>query len=103
MSTCRGGSFLLAKYFIKKGAYSVIGTPDNLSQVIATGMWITIAIVFDRLNQKSSDFKKLNKTLKLLTRVYRIPLAYYSFIRKRSDKMKEYLYHHDRKRNNYPI
>ncbi len=105
MSTCRGSSFLLAKYFIKKGAYSVTGTPDDLSQVVATGMWITMAIVFERLNKDTSNFPELNRTLKLLAKVYRIPLAYYSFIRNRPAKMKGYLYHHNslRQRSDYPI
>lgn len=105
MSTCRGGSFLLAKYFIRKKAYSVVGSPENLSQVVATGMWVTMAIVFERLNNQASDFAELTKTLKLLAEVYRIPLAYYSFIRNQSAKMKEYLYRHGKpvQRKNYPI
>lgn len=104
MSTCKGGSFLLAKYFIKKGAYSVIGSPDDLDQIVATGMWPTMALVFERLNQGELDFKELNTTLKLLTKVYQINLAYYSFIRNKP-KMKEYMYscNNTLQRKDYPI
>jgi|GEM_PF-2740755 len=104
MSTCRGGSFLLAKYFIKKGAYSVIGSPDNLAQIVATGMWTTMALVFERLNEGALNFKQLDTTLKLMTKIYRINLAYYSFIRDKP-KMKAYKYAHNvaRQRKEYPI
>lgn len=104
MSTCRGGSFLLAKYFIKKGAYSVIGSPDDLDQIVATGLWPTMALVFERLNEDSLNFKELDATLELLTKIYRINLAYYSFIRNKP-KMKGYLYSYKtiRQRNDYPI
>lgn len=104
LSTCRGGSLLLAKYFIKKGAYSVIGSPDDLDQIVATGMWTTMACIFERLNEYSLNFRELNKTLKLLTKIYHIKLAYYSFIRNES-KMKEYMYSHNkaRQRTDYPI
>lgn len=104
MSTCRGGSFLLAKYFIKKGAYSVIGSPDDLDQIVATGMWTTMALVFERLNEGALNLKELHTTLKLMTKIYRIKLAYYSFLRNKS-KMKGYTYVHNvaRQREEYPI
>jgi hypothetical protein len=104
MSTCKGGSYFLAKHFIKKGAYSVIGSPNEIDQIVATGMWPTMACVFERLNEYSLNFYELNKTLKLMTKVYQINLAYYSFIRNES-KMKEYLYSPDikRKRTDYLI
>ncbi len=104
MSTCRGGSFLLAKYFIKKGAYSIIGSPDNLDQIVATGMWPTMAMVFERLTEDSLNFRELDKTIKLLAKVYEIRLAYYSFIRNKQE-MKEYMYSGNltRVRTNYPI
>ncbi len=105
MSTCKGGSFLLAKYVIQKGAYSVIGSPDDLPQIVATGMWPTMALVFDRLNENRLDFKELNETLKLMAKVYHINLAYYSFIRNDSHRMKEYIYSFNKKRQriNYSI
>lgn len=104
MSTCKGGSFMLAKYFIKKGAYSVIGSPDDLDQIVATGMWTTMALVFERLNKGLLNFKELNTTLILMTKIYRINLAYYSFIRNQT-KMKGYIYTYNvaRQRNDYPI
>jgi hypothetical protein len=104
MSTCRGGSFMLAKYFIKKGAYSVVGSPDDLSQIVATGMWTTMALVFERLNESSLNFKELNTTLKLMSKIYQINLAYYSFIRN-EQKMKGYTYAYKvaRQRNDYLI
>lgn len=104
MSTCKGGSFLLAKYFIKKKAYSVIGSPDNLDQIVAVGMWPTMALVFERLNQNQLNFSELDKTLKLLAKVYEINLAYYSFIRNQQ-KMKEYIYAlgNGRERKDYDI
>ena len=104
MSTCRGGSLLLAKYFIKKGAYSVIGSPDDLDQIVATGLWPTMACVFERLNEDSLNFRELNKTLKLLAKIYHIRLAYYSFI-SNGFKMKEYVYSHNtaRQRTDYAI
>lgn len=104
MSTCRGGSFILAKYFIKKGAYSVVGSPDDLAQIVATGMWTTMAVVFERLNKGALNFKELDKTLKIMTQIYQINLAYYSFIRN-EQKMKGYIYTYNvaRQRNDYPI
>lgn len=104
MSTCQGGSYFLAKYFIKKGAYSVIGSPDKIAQIVATGMWPTMVCVFERLNKYSLGFSELNKTLNQLAKVYHINLTYYSFIRNRSE-MKEYLYTPDKKmkRSDYLI
>ena len=100
MSTCRGGSFLLSKYFIKKGAYSVIGSPEDLAQIVATSMWITMAWVFERLNKSSLNFRELDKSLKLMTKIYHIKLAYYSFIRK-EQKMKGYSYSYENGRQRY--
>lgn len=104
MSTCKGGSFLLAKYFLQKGAYSLIGTPINLPQIVATSLWTTMVIVFDRLNNKNIQFKELDKTIKLMTNIYKVPFAYYSFKRDKKE-MKEYLYSNEsnRKRKDYPI
>jgi hypothetical protein len=97
MSTCNGGSFLLAKYFIKKGVYSVIGTPDKLDQIVASAIWVTMAIVFERLNKNIINFYQLNKVLNNMTKVYSIKLSYFSFIREKT-KMKEYNYSFDGKR-----
>jgi hypothetical protein len=104
MSTCKGGSFLLAKYFIKKGALSVIGTPDNLTQIVATGIWVTMALVFERLSKGVLNFVELDKTLKIMTKVYEIKLSYFSFIRNKKN-MKGYLYSADNKRQriDYPL
>jgi hypothetical protein len=93
MSSCRGGSYLFAKYFIKKGAYSVVGTPDDLNQAVAVAIWPTMVIVFDRLNKGHLNFSELNSTLIILAKIYEIRLVYYSFIRKQV-KMKEYVYTH---------
>ncbi|MEL7269534.1 MAG: hypothetical protein AAGL34_08170 [Bacteroidota bacterium] len=104
MSSCKGGSFLFAKYFIKKGAYSVIGTPDNLSQFIAVGMWPTFLVLIGQMNDFVLNFLELDRALKLMVKVYKIKMHYYSFIRGK-DKMKEYVYllNEPRKRNDYPI
>ncbi|WP_374173191.1 hypothetical protein [Flavobacterium tructae] len=104
MSTCRGGSYLFAKYFIKNGAYSVIGTPEDLPQIVATGMWPTMLIMFERLNHTILNFDELNKTLKVLVGIYQIPLHYYSFVRNRRE-MKEYIYNSNklRVRKNYSL
>lgn len=104
MSTCKGGSFILAKYFIKKGAYSVIGTPEDLFQIVATGMWVTMAWIFERLNNGSLNFKEIDKALKLLSKVYQIKLNYYSFLREKQE-IKEYSYSHTttRQRKDYPL
>lgn len=104
MSTCKGGSYLLARYFIEKGAYSVIGCPNNLAQIVATALWTTMVCLFERFNQYSLDFNEINKALKYLTKIYHTNLAYYSFIRGES-KMKEYKYSYKtaRQRIDYPI
>lgn len=104
MSTCKGGTFLLAKYFIKKKAYSVVGSPDNLPQITAVGMWITMIIIFERLNYENIDFKKLNKSLLLLSKIYEMNLSYFSFV-KNKKYMKEYQYNgsNHQKRINYEI
>ncbi|MBN2597802.1 MAG: hypothetical protein JXR82_13595 [Marinifilaceae bacterium] len=94
MSSCKGGSFLFAKYFIKRGAYSVIGTPDNLPQIVAVAMWPTMLILFVRLNNFEVNFSELDKSLKLIVRFYKITMHYYSFI-KNENKMKEYIYRCD--------
>ena len=91
MSTCNGGSFLLAKYFIKKNAYSVVGSPEILPQITAVGLWTTMIIIFERLHKESSDFKKINKSLLLLSKIYNINISYFSFVRNKKI-MKEYLY-----------
>lgn len=104
LSTCKGGSFLFGKYFIKKGAYSVIGAPDNLDQIVAVGMWSTMIVLFERFNNGILNFLELDKALKLMIKVYEIDLTYYSFIRDQP-KMKEYIYSlkSGRKRNEYII
>ncbi|MEI6949617.1 hypothetical protein V9K67_20690 [Paraflavisolibacter sp. H34] len=91
LSTCRGGSFIFARYFIKKGVYSVIGSPDDLSQIVATAIWTTMAILFERLNSGGIKYEELNTTMKVLSDVYGIDLAYFSFIRDKP-KMKRYFY-----------
>lgn len=104
MSTCKGGSFLLAKYFIQKNAYSVVGSPDNLPQITTVGMWTTMIIIFERVNNRKVEFREIDTSLTLLSKIYEIKLVYYSFIRS-SKKMKEYLYIHNKKRtrNDYEI
>lgn len=104
LSTCEGGSFLFGKYFIKKGAYSVIGTPDKLNQIVAAGMWPTMLVIFEKLNNGVINFSELDKTLKLLANVYELNLVYYSFIRNKKS-MKEYNYQYNNKRikKEYPI
>ena len=91
MSTCRGGSFLLAKYFVTKKAYSVIGSPDDISQIVAVCMWPTMILIFERLNKNQLNFYELNKAIKLITKIYEINLSYYSFVRNKNE-MKEYFY-----------
>lgn len=104
MSSCKGGSFLFAKYFIKKEAYSVIGTPDNLAQFIAVGMWPTFLVLIEQMNDFVLNFSELDKALTLIVKIYKIRMHYYSFIRGK-DIMKEYIYipNKPRERNNYPI
>lgn len=97
MSSFRGGSFLFAKYFISKGAYSVIGTPEGLDQIVADGMWPTMAVIFERLSNSSIKFRELDKFLKLVVKLYQIPMHYYSFVRGKSD-MKEYVYEFNKRR-----
>ncbi len=97
MSSCRGGSFLIAKYFIKKGAYSVIGTPKDLDQIVAVAMWPTMLLMFERLNNFEVNFSELDKSIKQIVDIYRIPMHYYSFIRN-EDKIKEYIYEYGEKR-----
>ena len=105
MSTCKGGSFILAKYFIKKKAYSVVGSPDILPQITAVGMWTTMIIIFEKLHIENTDFKKLDKTLLLLSKIYEIKLSYFSFVRNKKLIMKEYLYDGSnlKKRSNHEI
>lgn len=91
LSTCKGGSFLFGKYFIKKGAYSVIGALDNLDQIVAVGMWSTMIVLFERFNNGVLNFSELDRALKLMNKVYEIDLTYYSFLRNKP-KMKEYTY-----------
>jgi len=97
MSSCEGGSILFAKYFLSKKAYSVIGTPDKLNQITATAIWPTMVILFERLSNSNIRFKEIDKFLKLVVRVYRIPMHYYSFIRNKTE-MKEYIYEFGQKR-----
>lgn len=97
MSSCRGGSFLIAKYFIKKGAYSVIGTPKDLDQIVAVAMWPTMLLMFERLSNFEVNFSELDKSIKQIVDIYRIPMHYYSFIRN-EDKIKEYIYEYGKKR-----
>lgn len=98
LSTCEGGSTLFGRHFIKKNAYSVIGAPDKLAQIVAVGMWTTMVIVFNRSNGETLNFAELNTALKLLVKVYQIELHYYSFRRNHKNKMKEYIYYRDGRR-----
>jgi hypothetical protein len=104
MSTCYGGSLLFAKYFIRNGAYSVVGTPDKLDQIVAIGLWPTMLIVFERLNNTILKFSEINRTMKLMAEVYLINLHYYSFVRNKKS-MKEYIYLPGikRDRKDYPL
>lgn len=98
MSTCKGGSYLLAKYFIKQGAYSVVGTPVDLPQLVAAGMWPTLLLLFGKFNDYNVRFSELNDSLKIAAEIYDIPIHYYSFLRKQSNMMKEYIYLKNNKR-----
>lgn len=92
LSTCRGGNYLLAKYFIKKQVFSVIGLSEDLGQAVAVALWPTLVIVFDNEKTEKIGFKKINSTLKKLSDVYNIKLIYFSFIRNKNDKIKKYTY-----------
>lgn len=98
LSTCEGGSTLFGRHFIKKGAYSVVGAPDKLKQIVAAGLWSTMVVVFRRLNDDELNFSELDSTLRLMAKVYQIKLHYYSFRRKHNDQMKEYIYRPSGKR-----
>lgn len=98
MSTCEGGSTLFGRHFIKKRAYSVVGAPDKLAQIVAVGMWTTMMVVFNSLSDEELNFSELDTTLALMAAVYRIELHYYSFRRKHKNKMKEYIYRPSGKR-----
>lgn len=92
LSTCEGGTFLNAKHFIKKGAYSVIGTSIKLKKIIAILLWPTLHLLFEKSSYKYEvNFKELDKSLKLLVKMYTIPLHYFSFIRGENN-FKEYVY-----------
>lgn len=107
MSTCKGGSVDFGREFIRKGAYSVIGAPDNIDQIVATGLWVTMVCIFRRFNENrvTADYEALNNALEQLAKVYYIELAYYSFRRKDKTSMKEYIYfpEADKKRTNYAL
>lgn len=98
MSTCKGGSYLLAKYFIKQGAYSVVGTPVDLPQLVAAGMWPTLLFLFGKFNDYNVRFSELNNALKIAAKIYDIPIHYYSFLREQPNMMKEYVYLKNNKR-----
>lgn len=103
MSSCRGGSYLFAKYFISKGAYSVIGTSDDLNQIVAVGMWPTMLIIFERMST-DLNYVEINSALDKLINIYQINLHYFSFIRNKK-KMKEYIFQPNKKRErkDYPL
>jgi len=103
LSTCNGGNYLLAKYFIKKGAYSVVGTPDKLEQAVAVPLWATMALLFNRMNDKTVNFIEIDKALKKLVRIYKIKLNYFSFIRNNDLEIKQYFYSYKNKRNRTDI
>ncbi len=102
MSTCQGGSYLFAKSFIRKGAYSVVGCPDSLPQIIAVAMWTTMAAIL--LEDVGLHYRELDGSVSLLADIYNIQLKYFSFIRNESS-MKEYTYERnkERVRKVYPI
>lgn len=97
MSTCRGGSFLIAKYFILQGAYSIVGCPDDLAQIVANAMWPTMVCILERYNEDAINYAELNNTLRFLVNIYHIELRYYSFLRNKCG-MKEYIYSNGQKR-----
>jgi hypothetical protein len=91
MSSCKGGNLQLAKYFIPNGAYSLIGCPDDIPQIVALVLWPTMLMRFDELNDTVINFEEIDNALAELSKFYRIRLNYYSFIRD-NKSLKEYKY-----------
>lgn len=98
LSTCNGGNYLMAKYFIKKGAYSVVGVPDKLEQAIAVPLWTTMGLIFNRLNDNGINFRETNTALNQLAKIYKIRLNFYSFKRNEPQVLKLYCYDQIKKR-----
>jgi hypothetical protein len=82
LSVCVSGRKEISEVFIKDGAYSVIGHPDAVDSSKASLFWTNFYLLMNNENKWSMERKYILHYLKSLSTLLRIPIHYYSFIRK---------------------
>lgn len=81
LSACKGGNRDLASKLILSGAYSLIGTPINISFIKAALFWPAFYHSINELDKKKMSRCEINIILKACSKLFKTPINYYSFIR----------------------
>lgn len=88
-SSCKGGNRDLAAKLIRKGVYSSIGTPMNIGFDKAAIFWPSFYHIINEHNFDTIKKIDLNIVLKGCSKLFKVPINYYSFIKnKRNSKIR---------------
>lgn len=82
LSICYSGQKKIAEIFIKEGAYSVLGHPNAVESSRACIFWATFYLIMNDEDKCKMKRKHILQFLKSQSRLLKIPIYYYSFIRK---------------------
>lgn len=89
MSACQGSNIDIASKIISKNkAYSLIGTPEDLSFDKSVLFWPTFYHVINEIDNSKMGFVAIKGTLKKCVNLLNITIDFYSFIRMNKNKMK---------------
>lgn len=81
LSICHSGRREIAETFIKDGAYSVISHPDAVDANRASLFWTNFYLLMNDEDKWKMKRKHILQFLKSFTKILKIPIHYYSFIR----------------------
>ena len=87
LSACKGGNRNLASVLIKNGAYSLIGSPNDLHFDKAALFWASFFHVVNEFDDKKMKKAEIRHVLKSCVDLFYIPINYYTYIETKRNKM----------------
>jgi hypothetical protein len=89
LSACKGANLNLASIAIKNGAYSLIGSPNNIHFDKAALFWASFFHIINEFDDEKMKKLEINYVLKSCVDLFNIPINYYTYIeRYRETKMR---------------
>ncbi|WP_104733777.1 hypothetical protein [Hanstruepera ponticola] len=88
LSACKGSNRNLASKLITSGAFSLIGTPINISFVKVALFWPAFFHAINELDKHSMKRTEINTILKACSKLFNTPINFYSFIKNEKNFMK---------------